>query len=357
MTKPKVSIVTITYNQEAYIAQALESFVMQKTNFSFEVIIADDCSNDKTVSIIKEYAEKYPDIIKPVLRKKNIGAIPNIMDAFKKTTGSYIALCEGDDYWTDNNKLQLQVDFLDKNSNYALCFHSVRVFFENNEEKESIFPIESDTSKFTTKELINGNFIQTNSVMYRRQDYKNLPTDVMPGDWYLHLYHAKFGKIGFINKTMSAYRRHASGIWWDSYNDFDEIWKKHGVAYFTLFVEIKKLYGDNSEYREIILAEMVAMINAFMEIDVKYNTEILKKTALKFPYTISECIKYQHDVINRKDHEMHKNNENIASLKSIIELKEHELNIIKSTKTWKARSVVAKSAKKVGIHKKRKNTL
>lgn len=242
MAKPKVSIITITYNHEKYIREALDSFVMQEVDFEFEVLVADDASTDKTQAIISEYAKRYPELIKPLLRKNNMGAWTNFLDVFKQAKGQYVALCEGDDFWTDPNKLQKQVDFLDAHPNHALCFHPVRVFFENNEEEQSTFPMQK--SGFTTEKLLQENYIQTNSVMYRRrEDYSNLAIDIMPGDWYLHLYHAQFGKIGFINSTMSAYRRHSSGIWWGSQFSSLAFWKKHAQSHLDFFEEIRKLYA------------------------------------------------------------------------------------------------------------------
>ncbi|MCF6185625.1 MAG: glycosyltransferase, partial [Bacteroidales bacterium] len=115
-----VSILMLTYNHEKFIAQAIESVLMQKVSFNYELIIGDDCSQDNTQKIIREYQKKHPDIIKPVLRTKNIGANNNFVDIFKKATGKYIALLEGDDYWTDPNKLQKQVDFLEANPEYGI---------------------------------------------------------------------------------------------------------------------------------------------------------------------------------------------------------------------------------------------
>ena len=122
-----VTIRCIAYNQERYIRDCLEGFVMQKTNFRFEAIVHDDASTDGTAAIIKEYAEKYPDIIKPILETENQyskhdGSLQRIMAEGCK--GKYVAFCEGDDYWTDPLKLQKQVDFLESHPDYSLCFHN-----------------------------------------------------------------------------------------------------------------------------------------------------------------------------------------------------------------------------------------
>ena len=113
----KVSICCITFNQEEYISDALDSFLMQKTNFKYEIIIHDDASTDNTVKILKEYKQKYPDIIKLILQENNQYSLGEkvSVNAYNITTGKYIAICEGDDYLTDENKLQIQVDYLEGN--------------------------------------------------------------------------------------------------------------------------------------------------------------------------------------------------------------------------------------------------
>ena len=269
---PKVSILTICYKQERYIAQALDSFLMQKTNFDFEVIIGDDASPDGTQAIIKEYAEKYPNIIKPILRKQNVGPGANIKDVYNRATGDYIAICEGDDFFTDENKLQIQVDYMETHSDVSICFHPVNVFYQNKEISDREF-----RPKYVSlEELIKRNFIQTNSVMARRQNYEDMPEDIMPGDWYMNLFHAQFGKIGYIDRVMSSYRKHDQGIWWGAKPDSDEIYKKWGVSQFKTFMRILKMYGDNDDYRNIMLAKLNVHLRRMIRADEKYGTTLFK---------------------------------------------------------------------------------
>jgi glycosyltransferase involved in cell wall biosynthesis len=281
--KPLVSIVTITYNHEKYIRETLESFLAQQVNFQFEIIIADDCSTDTTPKIISEYAKKYPEIFKPILRKKNIGAVPNSVSSLQVANGTYVALCEGDDYWTDPKKLQKQVDFLESNKDFALCFHPVRVFFENEEQKEYISPDVSKQASFTTDELIRRNFIQTCSVMYRRRDYNNLPNNVMPFDWYLHLYHAQQGKIGFIEDIMGAYRRHAGGAWWGSQNSLEAVLKKYSLQWIALNAEALKLYGSDKGRRELIEGALITLYNLLADVDKREKKALLKGAFEAYP--------------------------------------------------------------------------
>src|SRR5260221_9409884 len=133
MDQPLVSVCVITYNHEKFIRQCLDGIMMQKTSFRFEVVIGDDCSTDNTCGIIREFAERYPDVIRPVYQPVNVGGARNAYEfCYPILTGKYIAVCEGDDYWTDSFKLQRQVGFLEQNPDYAFCFHRVKGIDEEN---------------------------------------------------------------------------------------------------------------------------------------------------------------------------------------------------------------------------------
>jgi len=123
----KVSVIILAFNQEDFITKAIQSVLIQKVNFPVELIISNDCSTDKTDSLIREIITNLPNDFEVVYTNHtvNIGATPNFYDALKKVSGKYLAFCEGDDYWTDENKLQVQYDFLEQNFDYAMCFHSV----------------------------------------------------------------------------------------------------------------------------------------------------------------------------------------------------------------------------------------
>lgn len=354
--KPKVSIVTISYNQEKYIREALEGFVAQQVDFDFEIIVADDASTDGTQKIIKSYVNKYPHLFRPILRKKNIGAVSNSIEALKAATGTYIALCEGDDYWTDPKKLQLQADFLDDHPDHALCFHPVRVFFENKEEKDALYPEVQTASAFTVDELLRWNFIQTNSVMYRRQAYDKIPTNILPLDWYLHLYHAQFGKIGFINRVMAAYRRHAGGIWWQSYADRDAMWVRHGLVHINTYIELQKLYGQNKERRAILDEAIANALQAFLAVDKKQQSQLFKSIMAAHPEAVETFISHKLHVLEEKEEALRKKEDDIQSLfkllehkdtliqgkDGLIQEKEQMIQSIKASKIWKARNRVAK---------------
>lgn len=249
MKNPKLTIVSISYNQEKYIAQTLESFVMQQTDFPFEVLISDDASTDKTPEIIREYANKYPDIIKPIYREINTGGPENYIGTLSMAKSKYLIVCEGDDYFTDPLKLQKQVDFLDCNPDFSICFHPVRIFYEDGSVPDSIYPMEPKPSKFqvfTMDHLLQVNIIQTNSALYRwrfngEESIRDVfSLDIIPGDYFLHLLHAQKGKIGMLNEVMADYRRHSGGIWWGSTTNAEPLHLKHGVKEVKFYLELEK---------------------------------------------------------------------------------------------------------------------
>jgi len=309
----KVSILCITYNQEDFVRQALESFVTQKTNFNFEVIIGDDHSTDRTTSIIAEFEKKFPKTIRPIYRNKNIGISNNLFDIFQKANGEYISMCAGDDFFTDTQKIQTQSDFLDENPDYSFCFHLTKVFFENNEEKETLFPDLRKTNKFTLKTLLEDNFLQANSVMYRKTNYKNLPSDIIPEDWYLHLYHAKNGKIGFINKVMSAYRKHKGSIWWNTHKNADKVIEKQGIKQFKMYLELLKLFSEDEKYIKIINSHIENLLNHIIKVDRNnHNTKLIEELFKRYPQTIGQ---YLIDT-NQKLHETYNNKTELDQIKS-----------------------------------------
>jgi glycosyltransferase involved in cell wall biosynthesis len=349
--KPIVSVRTSAYQHAKYIKQCIEGVLMQKTNFPIEYIIGEDFSTDGTREIVLEYAEKYPDVIRVVTADYNVGMKANGRRCIERMRGKYIAVCEGDDYWTDPYKLQKQVDFLEKHKDYAFCFHPVRVFFENKEEEEFIAPqVDANNEvNFTVKRLLQGNFIYTNSVMYRKQKDESTPPDVIPGDWYAHLYHAQFGKIGFINEVMSIYRRHPGGIWWDSHKNKDQIWVKYGLGHLALYAELLKLYGDNAEYRDILNTHIFHALTQLIEVDKKYIKDLLATALHKFPNLAEIFILGQYQSLNAKDIELQKKEEELAQIsrrlerkKYLLKQKREEIKTMKASRFWKVRNIIVR---------------
>jgi len=214
-----VSVSCITFNHEKYIAEALESFIMQKTRFNYEILIHDDASTDRTADIIREYEKKYPDLIKPIYQKENQYSKDVDVDDLntERAEGKYIALCEGDDYWTDPLKLQRQVDYLESHPDCTLCVHAAYIVNVMGRKIKSVRP-NVGNKIFTIEEIIEGGggLFATNTIMYpRRLDagkpdfYKKAPVT----DYPLTIYLALKGKVYYIDAYMAAYRKGVSGSW------------------------------------------------------------------------------------------------------------------------------------------------
>src|ERR1700744_2913065 len=206
----KVSVIMITYNHEKFIREAIEGVLMQKTNFDFELIIANDHSPDNTDIIVSEFINTHKQgcRIKYFSHKTNLGMMPNFIFALSQSKSEYIALCEGDDYWIDENKLQKQVDFLDANSEFNICFHNVHLKNGTEFLKNEI----SNTDISTRTDLVTqGNFIHTPSAIFINIIQKT-PLwfeNVMPGDYPLWLMvSGSKGKIKYIDEIMAVYRVH-----------------------------------------------------------------------------------------------------------------------------------------------------
>lgn len=211
----KLTILCITYNHASYIRKALDGYLMQKTDFKFEIIINDDASNDGTTDIIREYTNKYPEIIKPIFHEENQyskGPNPAITYWVPNMNGKYIAVSEADDYWTDPNKLQIQVDFLDSHPDYIMCFHNAEVLSDKEEDRHMYDHLES--REYKGIEIYKKWTIPTCSVVYRNE--LNIPLDVYKdvyfGDIFLFLNLSERGRIYCINKKMAVYRRAEGGV-------------------------------------------------------------------------------------------------------------------------------------------------
>ncbi|MCE3227623.1 MAG: epsE 1 [Bacteroidetes bacterium] len=212
METPLLSVCIITYNHEAYIRQALDSVLEQNITFSWEIIIADDYSSDNTREILHEYQRKYPGLIKLILQEKNIGPARNWIDLLNAPKGKYIAYFDGDDYWTNPDKLQIQVNFLENNPEFSSCFHDTKVW--DNEKEIFIYP-EYTNDTYTVKDLLgNTALFHTSSFIFRRMALI-LPQwipEIRSGDMVLFVIIAKWGPVKYIPGKMSVYRRHPKGV-------------------------------------------------------------------------------------------------------------------------------------------------
>lgn len=226
----KVSIICNVYNHVKYLNKCLDGFVMQKTNFKFEVLIHDDASTDGSQDIIREYEEKYPDIIKPIYQKENqyskhIGI--NKTYQYPRVKGKYIAFCEGDDYWCDENKLQLQYDAMETTPDASACVCRVQEVTEDGRLKNRFYPqgdlqtVVLNTGEFLSLNLQENNYpFQTSSYLCRKSvvDLRIMENPKFcvasnVGDVPLLLFCSAKGKIVYIDNTMSYYRTGAVGSW------------------------------------------------------------------------------------------------------------------------------------------------
>jgi glycosyltransferase involved in cell wall biosynthesis len=218
----KVSVSIITYNHERFIAQAIESALAQEVEFDYEILIGEDHSSDRTRDIVCDYAKRYPDRIRVFLHDypedyARINGNRNFFNNILNARGEYVALLEGDDYWTDPLKLRKQVDFLDRHTECSACFHNVRILHEGAPERDRLAHRHRRKKQFfALSEVVSSHFIPTCSTMFRNRFYPAFPDWVYKpsmGDWPLHVLNAEHGSYGYIDEIMAVYRVHAAGLW------------------------------------------------------------------------------------------------------------------------------------------------
>lgn len=279
---PKVSVCMITYGHEKFIEQAINGVLMQECDFEIELVIANDCSPDKTDEIIRKVIDNHPksSYIKYIKHVKNLGMMPNFIFALQECKGKYIALCEGDDYWTDPLKLQKQVDFLEGNSDYVLCFHQVNIL-KNNDEIVEDFITKVPENYETIETLARlGNYIHTPSVVFRNI-IKSFPPEFEQspiGDYFLYMMLAKHGKLKYLEEKMAVYRD-GVGIW----SDKSEYFKNLNTAYtHALLVSYNNL--DNS-ISSLLLDRIIGFLKAY---ENQIDREILEQ--LNTCIRVNQCI-------------------------------------------------------------------
>lgn len=229
----KVSVCIVTYNQANFIGRAIESALNQKTDFEFEILVGDDCSTDGTQDIIKHYAQQYPSRVIPVLQSKNLGqnGLFNTNETYARARGKYIAAFDGDDYWTDFDKLQKQVDFLDANPDFSTCFHNALVTFEDGTPPHLLNAPDQQV-EYTTEDLIGEDeiwFMATSSVMFWNviKTYPDWFYKSVSGDIPRYVLFSKYGKIGYLPDVMSVYRKNKNGTsFTDKEEDANFLWNR-----------------------------------------------------------------------------------------------------------------------------------
>lgn len=263
-----VVIHCLVYNHEPYLRDCFEGFVMQKTNFRFVAIVHEDCSTDNSAAIIREYEAKYPDIFRPIYETENQwskhdGSLERIMNAaIDATAAKYIAMCEGDDYWTDPNKLQKQVDYMESHPECAVCFHPVMVHDQRTGEEypDTLTKVPQITTIHDLARL--NNYIHTPSVMYR---YNPKVSEKMSqlgklgvGDYLSHMLYAENGNICKLPDYMAVYRQ-GVGVWTGPNSDGEK-------NMFTWIVAISKLSSvlQDKEAQRLIDEQIDSMVRELL---------------------------------------------------------------------------------------------
>ncbi|RNF39526.1 glycosyltransferase family 2 protein [Planococcus salinus] len=255
--KVMVSIICTSYNHGEFIAEAIESFLMQKTDFAFEILIHDDASTDHTAQIIREYEKKYPDLIKPIYQNENQysqGVLVELIN-HERAKGKYIAVCEGDDYWTSPYKLQKQVDYMESHPECSMCVHAAsKVSAKSHKVVAPIRPSKRD-KVFSVAEVIEGGggLFATNSIMYSKEKVLKMPSFYMNatvGDYPLVIYSALQGTIFYMDENMSAYRVEVNGSWTNTEVSNIENKIKHYDDIADMLDEINRY--TNFRYHEVI---------------------------------------------------------------------------------------------------------
>ncbi len=291
-----VSICCLTYNHGKYIRKALESFVNQITNFKYEILIHDDCSTDNTVEIIKEFEERYPELIKPIYQEENQhskGICITYTYQFPRVKGKYIAMCEGDDYWTDSNKLQLQFEAMEMNLDCSFCTHIVQHINESGDLLNKFQPNMNRLLSFN-EGIIQSSYIfenvfyennipfQTSSYFFRKDDIvdylnsfqKEIARINSFGDICIVWYLLTKGNCYYFNKIMSNYRENSICSWSNKF--------KNNSFRLRFYEELKCFFNKfntytNKKYDNLINTKIKKCEFIIYEIKKDYNAMIQKK--------------------------------------------------------------------------------
>ena len=287
-----VSVFCTTYNQEKYIGQCLDSMVNQKTSFPYEIIVRDDASTDGTSQIVREYHKKYPDKVIPFIQPENLfqRGLEHISfeKMFKMSRGRYIAICDGDDFWTDENKLQKQVDFMESHPEYSMCGHAA--YFARDDgtlRNDRFFKLSTGSRDLTIEEIISNWAMATTSLMYR----KSCRTDIIfpfrgncvNDDYAMMVYMALKGKVYYSDELMGAYRQSSNGSISQRLLDDKEYLKKYSSEFAQMLDRIDKY--TEGRYSDLIQKQKrITMFDMYLNLGDNKNLKQYKdvyKTACK----------------------------------------------------------------------------
>lgn len=280
--KCKLSVLLVTYNHEKYIREAIESILMQNFKYTYEIVVADDCSTDCTLQIINEYKKLYDEKINILKSEKNVGITKNYQRGFKECKGEYIAVLEGDDYWTSTLKLQKHVDFLDEHKECALSFNRF-VVDDIKSKRQNIqpWPINDKYQLITAADLARDNFIGNFSTcVYRSNIVKKIDEslyNLVVYDWMFNIVMAQNGLIAYLPEVMSVYRLHPSGVWTQK-TEVDKL--KNTIEYIEVYNKYLDFVYNNefTEHKNRLCSRMEQLINP----DGSYKSPGIKEKIKKY---------------------------------------------------------------------------
>ena len=278
-----VSINCITYNHERYIADAIEGFLMQKTDFDFEIIIGEDCSTDNTMKIVQEYKQKHPDKIRVITSDKNVGANKNERRVHENSRGKYIAICEGDDYWIDPLKLQKQVSYMENNPNCTLCFHSAQIIKANKKSTGKFLGLYSKGNNiYTAGGILSCGFIPTASFIYLKHIMEKPPQwykEAIALDLPLSLIVSSHGYAYYIDEVMSVYRTGIKGSIMYKWKKENSI--KQNIELHEKYISILYYFNDYANYKFSYEVERAVLLRKFEILILENKMKEVKSSKYK----------------------------------------------------------------------------
>jgi len=331
-----VSICVMSYNLEHYISETLDSILMQKVNFQYNIVVSDDCSTDKTREILQQYAAKYPDKITLLLQENNLGVVANFVETLKACRGKYIATLDGDDYWTDPLKLQKQVDFLESNKDFSIVFHNAEIRDETSDNvKIKPFNSEEKSREYTYDEIVKTWSVPTCSVLaINNEQYRYIENHLWfpVQDLPFYLSCASMGKIYYMSDTMGVYRRLLScDLYSEKFKSFEFNLK--------LLEYYKVLYEDFSDIlSEKTIGHLLA-INYFWAAlryrkkgdEKEYFRHLTLGMAQDPEHTIKQFTKQKDNHIKSLQENLKLKNKTIQDLQEEVKQKNNHLHIIFGT--------------------------
>lgn len=282
-----LDILMPVYNHESYIEEAIKGVVQQKTNFKFRLLIGEDCSTDNSKNIIEQYRLAYPEIIFPFYREKNLGAYENSRLLFNQMESKYIALCEGDDYWVSTSKLQKQVDFLQKNDQYIICF--TRGLIKNNfTNAETVNSDIAAGTEFTIPDVIRGNNQLTVTAVFKRNPDFKMPAwfpSITFGDWalYLLLMHTYVKKAYCLPDISAVYRIHSAGMHGNLHASNEKLINAYKM-HLAFYNDIAK-YLFKGQHQQVIDEAVYEKVNIITSLYCNDN-KVIKAIGLNLKYAL-----------------------------------------------------------------------